>query len=154
MNFSSLKSIDTKNSYPFALSLGVSLFTAIASSLISVFIAETNAVPNECININTFCISFFSTITTFCLTTIIQNSYEFFYSVGNSNENKHIGKNILSLLALFAYMFLYIIYLLNVSVLFGIIFLFLSFGVLVTSVLAFVETFCDRINENKGSVSG
>lgn len=150
MNFKSFKSIEKKISYSFALSLGISLFIAIITSLICV----NATIPVECTNVNTFCISFFSTTTTFVLTTIMQNGYELIFKEKENGKEKKIFWNVFSFLSLIAYILLYILYLQNISNWFGIILILISLVLLTISVFSFVETFCQKLNEGKGKING
>lgn len=84
-------------------------------------------------------IPFFSTVFTFCITTVIQNFVHHHYKL--NVDRGHIIMNVISLLAAIVYLFLYVVYSVDSNIILGYIFLASSIAMLILSVLSFAETY-------------
>jgi O-antigen/teichoic acid export membrane protein len=134
-------SINKEYTASFAISLAASILVCILATWLS-YTFETVVFKNELSmqEIVAFVsIPFFSTVFTFCITTVIQNFVHHHYELKVDRGN--IKMNIISLFAAIVYLFLYVVYYLASNIVLGYIFLGSSVVMLVLSVLSFGETY-------------
>ncbi len=152
IGFTLFKDIDKKITYPFIFSLVISLAVSVSCSIISVLVTNGNHIPQDCAGMNVFCISVFSTVVTFCSTTLVQNFCEYIFRDKNDIKKPKIVFNIILLITLIIYMLFYNIYLLFISIILGITFIVFSAFVFLISIFSFLEVYGNK--KNKNNISG
>ena len=133
--------ISKERTASFAISLAASVMICILTTWLS-YTFETVIFKKEFLISETLSyvsIPFFSTVFTFCITTVIQNFVHHHYEI--KTDRGSITMNVISLLASVVYLFLYVVYTVNPTTTLGYVFLISSGIMLFSSVLSFWETY-------------